>query len=75
MNNAQSSYIFAVRCYMKEHPFLLAYLNLQLSIFIFGYCLRLFDQNLPSSSFSGLKNPTWASIITMTTVGYGDFYP
>jgi hypothetical protein len=49
-----------------------------MSMFYFGYLIRIFDQDLSEISgqnFDNIANPVWLSIVTMTTVGYGDFFP
>lgn len=48
-------------------------------IFIFGYAVRICEnplaRNDPTSNNLGLyANALWNIIITITTVGYGDFY-
>jgi len=40
--------------------------------------LRLFDEDYNSTTpgyFAKLRNPFWLVIVTMTTVGYGDYAP
>lgn len=63
---------------MTDQPYLVLMTNLVLSMFYFGYLIRIFDQDLSEVSgqnFNNIQNPVWLSIVTMTTVGYGDFFP
>ena len=78
MNGHSSDYMFAIKCFMIESPYLVMANNLVLSMFYFGYLMRIFDSKLSSVSgqdFDTINNPVWMSIVTMTTVGYGDFFP
>lgn len=78
MNGCYASYMFAVKSLMKDQPYLVLITNLVLSMFYFGYLIRIFDQDLGTASgqnFDSITNPVWLSIVTMTTVGYGDFFP
>lgn len=70
--------MFAIKCVMKDQTYFVLATNLVLSMCYFGYLIRLFDQELKDASgqnFDSITNPIWLSIVTMTTVGYGDFYP
>ena len=78
MNGCYASYMFAIKCAMKDQPYLVLMTNLVASLFYFGYLIRLFDQDLSGTTgqnFNSITNPVWLSIVTMTTVGYGDFFP
>lgn len=80
MNGCYASYSFAIKCAMKDMPYVVLFTNLVMSMFYFGYLIRLFDQpsalkTASGQNFDSVTNPVWLSIVTMTTVGYGDFFP
>ena len=43
------------------------------SLFIFSYQLRLFERKI-DEHFNNFTTAMWNMIITLTTIGYGDFY-
>lgn len=49
-----------------------------LGILVFSFCLRVFERPVREETgqdFSSYSTSIWCLVITMTTVGYGDFYP
>ena len=78
MNGCEASLSFAFKCLMKERPLILLSVSLVVSVFLSGYLLRVFEKELDDVSgmnFDSFSNALWNVIVTMTTVGYGDFFP
>lgn len=70
----EASTLFGLKALMKEAP-----INVVVSSFIFSLIqlslsLQIFEREL-DQEFSNITLNMWNIIITMTTVGYGDFYP
>jgi hypothetical protein len=73
------NFLFCIKAEFKDNPLRMVLFALSLSVFIFGYslrCVEMFymtkDNNL---NWEPIWNGIWCVIITMLTVGYGDFYP
>ena len=78
MNGAEASSWFAVRCLMKTRPFSMLGLSLLSGMLIGGFSLRIFERPMlpyTGQDFSEYGNTMWLILVTMTTVGYGDYYP
>lgn len=70
--------LFTLKAEFKDKPFILVGLTMLISIFIFGYALRCTEMYFMVTSGQDWRyywNGMWCVIITMATVGFGDFYP
>lgn len=78
MNNCNNTDMFAVRSMFTESSMITVFIAMMFSIILGGYCLRIFER--PYSEYSGqdmasIWNAMWCIVLTMTTVGFGDYYP
>lgn len=78
INGTNANFMFALKCWKNDRPYTFITASLVVPLIICGYCMRMFERPLiPVSSFNfnDLGNCIWCIIITMATVGYGDYFP
>ncbi|EAR86593.2 small-conductance calcium-activated potassium channel protein (macronuclear) [Tetrahymena thermophila SB210] len=80
MYACEADYLFVIKCIMETQPYILITSAMVISIFYFGYMIRICEAPLYRNQqdgqllFYSFWNCMWNIIVTMTTVGYGDYY-
>lgn len=67
--------IFGMKCMFNEMPLSALFVIFISLLLVFAEMVRLCEQNSKSSNLGFFGNSLWCVIITMGTVGYGDYYP
>lgn len=79
LSNLDENLMFIIKCLIKKNPYIFFVLSLLISILVFSYSIRLCELplavKLSSESFQSYMVTIWMVMITMTTVGYGDYAP
>jgi hypothetical protein len=73
MYGCHASNMFAIKSQVKKNPTPLVGFCLLTSLIVFSYNLRLFER-MVQPEFGFYTTSMWNILITMTTVGYGDFF-
>jgi voltage-gated potassium channel Kch len=71
--------MFAIKSLLKTIPLSSSMMLLVSNIIIFAYAIRICERPLdrlgPSFYFENYGDSLWMLVLTVTTVGYGDYFP
>ena len=79
IHGAKASALFAVKAILKDKPFHMLVPLILVSIVVLSAAVRLYERDFvqgdTQQDYSYIWNAMWMIMLTMTTVGYGDFFP
>ena len=70
--------MFAIKAIKEDSPFIFVTFALVVPLLALSYCSRIFERpliSITSLNFDSFTNCMWYHIVTMATVGYGDYFP
>jgi len=77
-NDSEADFMFAIKAIKQEYPFIFVLFALLVPLLVMSYCTRIFERPLiavTGQNFDSFSNCMWLTMITMATVGYGDYFP
>jgi len=75
MNNIKLDTHFAIKLYMDQYPFTILLFSMGTLLLWTSYCSRICDRPAQGTLQVYMWDSIWMQIITIATVGFGDFYP
>ena len=66
---------FGMKCVFNSSPLISLVVIFSSLLYTFAEMVRLSEKNMPDSDLGQFQNSLWCVMITMGTVGYGDYFP
>jgi len=80
MNGVRTGLMFSLKANLHRNPYQVYFLLFICAFFFSTFSIRVFERELDfqkgqTIAFASYWNAAWCLVITILTVGYGDFYP
>jgi hypothetical protein len=75
LNHVDLNTRFAIKLYMDQYPFLILLMCMGILLMLTSYASRICDRPAQGTLQIYMWDSIWMQIITIATVGFGDFYP
>lgn len=75
LNHVDLNTRFAIKLYMDQYPFTILLMCMGVLLMVTSYASRICDRPAQGTKQIYMWDSIWMQIITIATVGFGDFYP